>query len=605
MTDRKSISAGSPTLPVVKLSPFMNTVDEYVCAGYQSLSINTTELHRVEEELYMLPDLCQYEAVLTWDCVDGIRVRSVCKTAPLKMRELLNKTLDVPTKGAGTNNPQRVPTTNPLTALKYVLDPTEFPFNNCLIVFRNLHAPLAQDLAVAQLWQTAVSERHFNMEIDDPRARNNDDIPTAVVRRRIPIVIGTATQFSASIRPTITPVEFSLPKLKYMRQIFDDLDDAVREQSPVALPDKNSPECVALTESATRLLLGLSSTEASDALALCAVRHGNLCDPVILDTIEHQKVEILKGATSLEYVKRSAIGTEADIGGFQDFVPWIKERRVCYTQAGLDKELDAPKGVVIIGVPGTAKSLVAKISSRVLNLPMVKMDVGAIFGSLVGQSEQRMADTIRTIEAMCGAVVLIDEADKLWGGAADASGDSGVTRRVFGKFLSWMADKKDGSFVIMTVNRTKGLPPEFLRRGRFDEIWYTDIPNVTEREQILGIHMRLRKLDMATILANDKDKDDVLDAMTDFVGAEIEAVVVQARLTAFAAHGGDPTAADLMKAATTIIPLMKLDGENIQQIRDFCKDSARPVQPRLVEAAPAALTGGKRAVSSRKVNATS
>lgn len=585
------------------LSPFVNTVDEYICAGYQSLAINTTEIRRVEEELFTLPHVCQYEAVLTWDCVEGLKVRAVSDECSPKQKSLLGQTLDVPNKqpaAPGAAAPSRIPTTNAAVALKFSLTANEFPFQNCVIIFRNLHVPLRADFETAQLWQTAVSERQFNTELQDTTSRQ--DPPAIIVRRRLPIIIGTATEFSAAIRPHITNVEFELPDLNFMRNMFMEMDESVREQAASAgavIPATDNPDVVTIVESATRLLLGLSSVEASDALALCAVRHGNLWQPEILDTIEHQKVEILQASTSLQYIQRRKIGTEDDIGGFSEYSAWIKKRRHCYTEQGMRAGLDAPRGVVLIGVPGTAKSLCGKISSRILNLPMVKMDVGAIFGSLVGQSEQRMADTIKTIEAMCGCVVLIDEADKLWGGADQASGDSGVTRRVFGKFLTWMAEKTDGSFVIMTVNRTNGLPPEFLRRGRFDEIWYTDIPEITEREQILRIHLRLRGLDLASVLPNQKDLNDVLESMQGFVGAEIEHVVKEARLEAYAVGKTVPSAAEFIKCAGEVIPLTKLDGDNIKAIQDFCQERARPVQSRLQDQAAKPIVG-KRSVQSRK-----
>lgn len=593
--------------PTVPITPFMQSVDDYIRAGYQSLTVNTTELRRVEEELFQMAEIegLDYDAVLTWDCVDGFKVRAINKNlCTPKQQQMLGQQLKVTVKlPAGATGPSEMVTNNPLTALKYSLTGLhDFPFQNCLIIYRNLHVPLAADINVAQFWQTSVNERQFNTELTDPTGR---DKTKTVIRRRMPIIIGTATNFSNSIRPTVTTVEYSLPGPNYMRRLFEGLDNTVRMQAdPDAepLPPRDDPEVVKVTEAAIRLLLGLSAVEASDAVALCAVRHENLCYPEILDTIEHQKVEILQSATSLQYVHRSKIGNENDIGGFQAYKAWIKLRGHCYSRAGQAKGLDAPRGVVMIGVPGTAKSVSAKITARILDLPLIKLDVGAIFGSLVGQSEQRMADTIRTIEAMRGAVVLIDEADKLWGGADQASGDSGVTRRVFGKFLSWMAEKQDGSFVIMTINRTNGLPPEFLRRGRFDEIWYTDMPEVGEREQILRIHMRLRGLDMDQLLTQ-KDLDEVLEITDKFVGAEIEEVVKEARLAAFADGARDPNKQDLINAANTIVPLSKLDPEGIAAIQTFCDGRARPVQPKLQEESQKPIIG-QRSMQTKRAKPT-
>jgi hypothetical protein len=603
----------TPQTPLMS-SPFLERVDRHICAGYQSLVVNTAEIRRVEDELVSLPACADYEAVLTWDCVDGMRVRAVNKKCSKKMQDMLGKTLTLSAQvnDGGSMRTVTTPLNSALGALKYVLNRDDFPFNNCVVIFRNLHIPLGTDVNVAQIWQTAVSARQFNttdlVPIEHVGSRKAPAEPETErrARCRVPIIIGTGVRFSEAIQPTVTKLEYELPDLSRMRAQFQEIDNLARAQSAelaIELPAADSPECTALAEAAARLLLGLSAVEASDALSLCAVAHGSLCEPAILDTIEHQKAEILSNTASLKYVKRSKLGSEHDIGGFDDYIPWVKMRRHCYTKAGMEEGLDLPKGLVLLGPPGTGKSLVARITARILSLPLVVLDVGAIFGSLVGQSEERMASALRTIEAMQGAVVLVDEADKLWGGANDASGDSGVTRRVFGKFLSWLADKTDGSFVIMTMNRTAGLPPEFLRRGRFDEIFYTDLPELKEREAILRIHLQRRGLAPDTVLPTQTDWDEALDVLKNFVGAEIESAVVQARLVAWdREEGRHPTKDDLIAAASKLVPLMQLDGENIEAIRAFCKEKARPVcKPQ--QSTPAQPIVGQRAINARRRSA--
>lgn len=541
-----------------------------------------------------------YEAVLTWDCVDGLRVRAVRASCTKAQKDLLNQ--HIPGTGGA-------PLTKAGAALARILDHKEFPFTECVVIMRNLHVALTAELEVAQRWQTAVNDRRFQMQFEEVTEVLSTTRATSVERhtvsrRVVPIIIGTELKIPSPLRPTVTMLEYELPGLAYMRTLYFDIERQMRAQATpeelAVMPDVESQEMVTLSENATRLLLGLTAVEASDALALCAVEHKALCSPGILDTIEHQKAAILGSTATLKYVKRKDLGDKQQVGGFDNYMQWLEQMKPAYSQAGAEAGLDAPKGVVLMGVPGTAKSMVGRVTARELGLPLVVLDVGAIFGSLVGQSEERMSNALKTIEAMRGAVVLVDEADKLWGGANEASGDSGVTRRVFGKFLSWLADKTDGSFVIMTINRVRGLPPEFLRKGRFDEIFYTDIPDEDTREHILRIHMQKRGLDPAVVLPTQDDWDEVLSRTQHFVGAEIEDVVKAARRLAWAEEPGKlPNVTHFMLAAKATVPLYKLDEESIAEIRSFCKDRARPVCTAALAEEPQPVVG-RRSVQARR-----
>jgi len=219
---------------------------------------------------------------------------------------------------------------------------------------------------------------------------------------------------------------------------------------------------------------------------------------------------------------------------------------------------------------------VGKSIARLLGLPLVILDFASVFVSLVGESERKLRDALRTVTALGGCVLLIDEADKAFGGAVDGNGDSGVTRRLFGQLLTWLTEKDDRTFVVLTMNRTRGIPPELLRKGRFDEVFYTDLPDEYERRAILSIHLGNRGIEPA--IYNDKHWAELIRHTNEFVGSELEEVVKSARFLAFQGHGdGIPKFEELVAAITSTPPIARLDAENIKSIREFCKSRARPV----------------------------
>ena len=287
---------------------------------------------------------------------------------------------------------------------------------------------------------------------------------------------------------------------------------------------------------------------------------------------------MLKRTAGLTYVHKQKIASADEVGGFDVIKKWISKRGVCFTAQAREHLIDPLKGLVLIGPPGTGKSLFARIIARTLEQPLVMADISSVFGSLVGESEKRMREMLQTIDAMEQCVVLIDEADKVWGGANDSTGDSGVTRRIFGSFLTWLQEKESQAFVIMTMNRINGIPPEFLRKGRFDEIFYTDLPIEDERKEIFDIHLRKRGIEDPSSVCSEEEWHELIDQTDGFVGSEIEDVVKSARLSSFTDRNlGVPDFEELLIATKETVPLSVLDKENIESIRKFCAERARPV----------------------------
>jgi ATP-dependent 26S proteasome regulatory subunit len=227
----------------------------------------------------------------------------------------------------------------------------------------------------------------------------------------------------------------------------------------------------------------------------------------------------------------------------------------------------------------SGKSMVAGAAGRLLGLPVYIFDIGAVFDKHVGGSEQKMRDALKQVDAQQGCVLLIDEADKALGNANESTGDSGVTRRVFGALLTWLATKTSPTFVIMTINRTAGLPPELLRAGRFDGMFYTAVPQASETREILEIHLRKRGVNPDALGFAPEDWATLVEEkLRNYLGAEIEEVVKEARYLSFDARGsGVPTLSEFVQAAASVISLHSRDAAGIEDIMKYCQAQAKPV----------------------------
>ncbi|MBL8765434.1 MAG: AAA family ATPase, partial [Phycisphaerae bacterium] len=242
-----------------------------------------------------------------------------------------------------------------------------------------------------------------------------------------------------------------------------------------------------------------------------------------------------------------------------------------FTDRAKEFGIPAPKGILLLGVQGCGKSLVAKAIAATWNLPMLKLDVGRIFGSLVGQSEENIRKAIRTAESLAPCCLWADELEKGFAGVAGSgSGDSGTAKRVFATFLTWMQEKQKPVFLIATANDVSQLPPELLRKGRFDEIFFVDLPGAKEREEIFAIHLSKRKRD-----PKGYDLPALSAATKGFSGAEIEQVVIAGLFHAFDA-GRELAMDDLLEESKTQVPLSRMMAEEIDELRTWASMRARP-----------------------------
>jgi SpoVK/Ycf46/Vps4 family AAA+-type ATPase len=228
--------------------------------------------------------------------------------------------------------------------------------------------------------------------------------------------------------------------------------------------------------------------------------------------------------------------------------------------------------MLILGVPGCGKSLIAKTTSRLWGLPLLRLDIGRVYdGSTVGRSEANLRNALKTAESISPAILFIDELDKAFaGGAGSADSDGGTSSRIFGSFLTWMQEKTSPVFVMATANRVDRLPGEFLRKGRFDEIFFVDLPNVDEREDIYRIHLEKRRPQTDRFNLNQLAK-----VSEGFSGAEIEQAIVAAMYEAFA-QNREFTQLDIIAAVKSTLPLSKTMTEQVTALRDWARQRARP-----------------------------
>jgi len=369
-------------------------------------------------------------------------------------------------------------------------------------------------------------------------------------------VVMIAPEFKplSTIEKLVTQVEYSLPDYNDLNEIAKNIAASVNKKVKAADDD------------VLRALSGLSTTEAENALALSIVECGEFSSEVIY----REKVAAVKRSGLLEIVDPDPRGLDA-IGGLENLKDWILKRKKAYSKEAEKYGLPAPKGVLLAGVPGSGKSLSAKAFGTALGIPTLKLDIGSLFNSLVGESEARTRDALKLAEAMAPVVLWCDEVDKGLSGAQGSGGnDSGVTRRVFGTLLTWMQEKKKPVFVVMTANQVEHLPPEFLRRGRFDELFAIDLPHQAEREEIAAVHLKKFGRDPKKF-----DLPNIAKATKDYTGAEMEAVFTEAMFQAFDQEH-EVTTDDITKAAESIIPLSKMMAEQIERIRKWGEGRARP-----------------------------
>ena len=319
-------------------------------------------------------------------------------------------------------------------------------------------------------------------------------------------------------------------------------------------------------------LSGLTLAEAKRAVSRCALED-RVLDANDLSSVLTAKRERIGESGVLEYVDTGE--AQATLGGLTNLKGWLARSRAGFSERAHELGLPPPRGVMLVGVQGCGKSLAAKTIARTWGLPLLRLDAGRLFDKYVGESEKNLRQALQSAEAVAPVVLWIDEIEKAFAGTSGtgADADGGLSRRLFGSFLTWLQEKKPGVFVAATANDLDATPPELLRKGRFDEIFFVDLPNAEERREIFSIHLARRKQDPSAF-----DLPKLAEAADGFSGAEIEQVVVTALYGLLAENGDRLTTDRLLAEVRRTIPLSRSRAEAVAALRAMAADRFVPAR---------------------------
>jgi SpoVK/Ycf46/Vps4 family AAA+-type ATPase len=314
-------------------------------------------------------------------------------------------------------------------------------------------------------------------------------------------------------------------------------------------------------------LRGLTEEEAERAISQALVTRYALCPESVTDVLEAKK-QLLRHSGMLEFVEAS--DNMAAVGGLENLKHWLGQRRGAWEDSAREFGLEPPRGMIILGVQGCGKSLCARAVAGEWKLPLVKFDTSAVYDKFIGETEKRIRKVFQVAEGLAPCVLWIDELEKVFAGSGpdSASADAGVSSRLLASFLSWMQDRKAPVFVAATCNNVTVLPPELIRKGRFDELFFVDLPNQTERQQIFSIQLTKRKRNPA-----DFDLDQVAAAAKGYSGAEIDAAVQGGLYAAYSEKKALSTQS-LLDALSQTVPLSTTRAEEIQSLREWARTRA-------------------------------
>lgn len=390
------------------------------------------------------------------------------------------------------------------------------------------------------------------------------------------LVSHTSVEVPQRIMYDVHVMDYKTPNASELSVTLDDMIDSMKDEYSVELQDHDKFRVI-------QNAIGMTNQEFTSAIALAIIDQRDrlqITDDVtepegvdvhkFVDTVLEMKTEQIKKSAALSYMPSIELG---NVGGLDLLKEWIAERRICFTPEAKEFGIDAPKGILAVGPPGTGKSLLSKAVASELNVPCIAFDVSKVFGQYVGQSESQMRTTLSQIEDMAPCVLVLDEIDKAFAGMSSGGGDSGVGRRVFGAFLTWMQERSREKpiFVVMTANRVNDLPAELTRKGRLDDIFAVRFPMVHERQEIIKIHFRKRGHKVnESFLA-------MAAAVTDmWVGAELEAAVNETLIKTLANGEDAPSIQTFTEIAAETKRLYDRYKADVEFMDRWAKENARP-----------------------------
>jgi len=458
--------------------------------------IRTKEEERLEKLINFSCERLNIKRFIRWDCVSGIK-------------GLINE------EGKFSNNP--------LGVLNWLKE-QDSKFSTVLLV------------------------KDFHKFYDDPSInRTIKELSSALKKTSHNLIISSHLfPSSEELDELMTIVNLPLPDQKELKNLIKTI--AINTNSNLEDQDLNE---LSIASS------GLTEVKVKQVTAKALAQRGKISKADIKDILEEKK-QVIARSEILEFFE--AKSSQDDIGGLNVLKFWLKQRHRAFSKEARDYGLPIPKGVLLVGAQGTGKSLTAKSISKSWSMPLLRLDVGRLFSSLVGSSEARTREAILRAEAMSPCILWIDEIDKGFGG--DARSDGGTSQRVLASLLTWMAEKESAVFVIATANAIDKLPAELLRKGRFDEIFFLDLPNSKERFTILDLHLKKRRSSYSFPLST------IIDRTNGFSGAELEQAVIEGMHISFF-ENRELMEKDLIKAVSELVPLSRTAKEQIDLLREW------------------------------------
>lgn len=498
--------------------PLEDEIEILIRARYPILYILSSEEHRVEEMVHGVANRRE-KKLFEWSCTMGLQPFGTS----IQSRA---------SRGAST--------ADPLKALDHVVEQVE----PAIFLFKDFHPWLGKNhpQVTRRLKEIALHLKNSFKTI---------------------VLVSPVFEMPPELEKEITLLNLPLPSREELEGLLDQIvmDVEPFEHVRIELDDTARQRLL-------QAALGLTLTEAENVFARIIVRDQRLSGDDV-DEVVREKQQIIRKSGLLEFC--SSEEGPGDVGGLDSLKGWLVKRSQAFTQEARDFGLPAPRGMLLLGTQGCGKSLVAKAVARLWQMPLLRFDMGRMFGSLVGSSEENVRRAIAVAESVSPTILWIDEIDKAFAGSqSSAISDGGTTARVFGTLLTWLSEKTAPVFVVATANDISHLPPELLRKGRLDEIFFVDLPNESERAAIFEIHLLRRGRDPGLF-----DLDALAQAGDGFSGAEIEQAIVSALYDAF--HDGrDVEPEDVLAALQQSVPLSRTMQEQIARLRDWASGRARP-----------------------------
>jgi hypothetical protein len=492
-------------------------IETLIRARYPILYVLTSEEQRVQELLEAV-GRARGKQVFEWSCSTGL----------------------LPAGASLQSRQQRQPATrDPLAALDQIIEQVE----PALFLLKDFHPFLAD------------GHHAVRRKLKEIALHLKNSLKTVVL-------VSSVLEIPRELEKEITLLNLPLPTREELSALLDRILAEVAQIKQVAL-DLDDAGRKRLLQAA----LGLTLGEAENVFAKIIVRHARLSGADVAEVFA-QKQQIIRKSGLLEYCADAE--TFSNVGGVAALKDWLHKRSPAFSDEARAFGLPAPKGILLLGVQGCGKSLCAKAVAGLWQMPLLRFDMGRMFGSYVGSSEENVRRAIAVAESVAPAILWVDEIDKAFAGSATSAGsDGGTASRVFGTFLTWLSEKSAPVFVVATANDISHLPPELLRKGRFDEIFFVDLPTAAEREQVFRVHLakRGRAPERFELPA-------LVEASRDFSGAEIEQAIISGLYDAFAG-GRDLETTHVLSALRETVPLARTMDEQIQGLRRWAEGRAR------------------------------